>query len=184
MGETVPNRRKGIVGVLASAIALVAVTLGGWWWSHPNLLDPGGSGGMILDPRPVKESVLTVGIAHPREGAKEERLVLHGAQAHFIHNSAHGSARFVVCTTRRDDWKFGGSTTDPLSKFCTRVRPLKDDTVVAYREDSDYVVLIITPKRAGTATLASIDFSHSRDWHHLWQRGTQHLSQFVKVRTT
>jgi len=135
-----------------------------------------------MDAQPLANFPLYVGFGSV-DADVEETVTVDSADVHFSDNSAGFSAKVVVCTQRpvKDGTLRVGTTlasSEPLSEYCTSVRPLKDGTRVHLQSDlGEYLVAAFTPARAGTAHVDSINIHYSRGSRHFFQRGTQHVGQ-------
>jgi hypothetical protein len=169
-----------ITGVLA-LVALVAVGLSGWWWTHPTLLSDEslGLGSGSAAPKPVALAVQHVGVAgRPwKPGKDRERISFHGYQPQFRSNGAGLKVALSVCVPRVD--KHGpvvvGSAGGDLSTYCAEVRPVVDGSTMDIGS-KEYLVATLTASRAGRSTLSAISVDYSRSRAHLWQHGTDRIA--------
>ena len=171
MPVRVPSRRTLSIGVAAILVALVGGFF--WWWSHPALfLDVNAS--EWLEAQPLAHAAFSSSVTFPPQSGGEV-ITLNSATAHFSENSAQAHATFVVCRGL-----IGGAGAD-LSKVCTSVRQLP--TTFRYLPESkDSVVIVITPTRAGRATVDAVTLNYDEGGSALWRQGSQTIA--VSVGTT
>ena len=178
---TAVNRRRVVSGLLVLAL-LVALVLAWRWWTHPNLFAGQGTAGMVSVARPVAKAALHVGITNPDLDRDEDVIVaFRGATAVFEKNTADAGATFWIC--QGGDSVLGSSHGSLESSTCRNPRPLKEGTEMTYSSDpkSDYVVVTVTPKRAGVARLDRVDLDYSLGADHFYRRGTESLDTDVTI---
>ena len=179
------RRRRPVLLVLV-ALAVVGLVFGFRWWTHPKLIQA-AQAGIVTAPRPVARFPLYVGFSSSPLHGPHETITLHSARVNFSGNSARATAPLAVCTRRAvPDGTLAVGTSyaseAPVSKYCTRLRPIKDGMKMRIDDDREYFVAAVMPTRAGAAHITSLDISYSRGSRHLWQHGSQHFTADILVR--
>jgi len=172
-----------VVGLAAGIVLVGLVTCSFWWWTHPTLLtDRSDLGNAIFPPTPWEQATAQISVAVPAEG-DDETIEFRAASARFETNTAKASATFAICTPRKPRDLIGAVLGD-LDEYCARVRPLRDGTKLHLVDapSADYVVMTVTPTRAGTATVDQVTFDYARSKKHLWQHGSSRSAVHFVVR--
>jgi len=167
-------------------VALVLVGLlgwGGWVWTHPTLLrDRSDLGNGIFPVTPLADSTAQISVAVPAEG-DDETIEFKSASAQFTTNTARATATFEICYPRKPRELIGAVLGD-LGKYCERVVPLTNGTKMHWVDApfAEYVVMTVTPSRAGTATVDRVTFNYARSKEPLWQHGASRSAVHFVVR--
>lgn len=186
-GSREGRRLAATAAAVFSVIAVgVAATVVFGRWTSPSVFRDGDADTLAVRAQPLTAFPLYVGFGNVDTGVRET-LTVNSADIHFAQDSANFIARVLVCTQRpveEGTLRLGTSLAQEgsLSQYCTAVRPLKAGTRVRLEGSSgEYLVTALTPSRAGSAHIDSININYSRDAHHLFQRGTQVVKQDITI---
>jgi hypothetical protein len=139
-----------------------------------------GTAGMVSVALPVAKAALHVGITD-LDRDEDVIVTFRDATAVFEKNTAEAEATFWIC--QGGDSLLGSSHGPLESSVCRNPRPLKEGSDMTSSSDpaSDYVVVTVTPKRAGVARLDRVDLDYSLGADHFYRRGTESLDTDVTI---
>ncbi len=132
-------------------------------------------------PQPLSAFPAHVGFSSGHSG-KPETITLRGVKLDLGDNTAGFRAGVSICSPRGTDSLGALMADEDLGDYCSTLRPVGDGvTMRLAKEGGDYLIVTLTPKRAGTAVLRRVEVSYARGGRHLFQRGTQRLEGTVKL---
>lgn len=171
-----------MLGVALLATVVLGVAAGAWWWMHPSAFKSGAGAGMKFNPVPIGDTPIYVGFAQDGSSRDSETVTLRSAHIRLRDNTAGATATVAVCTRRpvaKGTLALGSgiaATMPDLRKYCTSLRPVRPGVKMQLDDGGrQYLIATISASRPGHAVFATADLTYSRDAHHLYQRGTQHI---------
>ena len=161
-----PRSRRSLVAT--ALVPVLALGAGAWWVTHPSDAFRQQGSTMAL---PV--AVGETGLAGLFVGAGRE-VTLRDVRPVLTTNTADATVRVVLCQPVAD---LIGSGRGTVESACSRVLPLEGAALSGERAGRPYLLVAITPKRAGTVVVDGVEISY-RDGV---RRGTETAGVTVKV---
>ena len=75
----------------------------------------------------------------------------------------------------------------PLSTYCKALRPLTKGTKLRWADGfppREYILMTITPTRAGKAVVTQVEYKYARSARHLFQHGTDRTDVSASIIAT
>ena len=163
------SRLPLILGLTVLAALLLG---GGWWATHPTLLNPGGSAvGMQVT---VRQPVLVGLFAYPQDGS----VVLRDATPRLASGSAAARVRVLWCVGPRGGSPVGAARAT-ARETCAETPGLDGQrlTMPSAANRFAHLVLEVVPSEAGEVRVEGVDVAYSAGL----RRGSQAYGVVVEV---
>jgi hypothetical protein len=160
--------------VLGSVVLIAAAVVPGLrWWTRPTVFGSLGDR-FVAAPLPVADALLASAVTFPRE-AGAQTVTITGAHAVLEENTAAAAVAFSICHLSAGEIPIL-AVHDPQNG-CRDREPLRTGAVLRQRTSGagDYLIVTITPTKAGVARLTSVDLTYRRGVRHLLQHGTERI---------
>ncbi|WP_121253061.1 hypothetical protein [Nocardioides ferulae] len=170
--EPARYRRLILFALVVVPLSVTAV-IGYRPWSEPQVFGPGG--GAVGTPhrlggRPMHFEVLPL--------RSSEVVTVRDADPVVVTNTADAEIRLSLCRRTEVDWFV--LTRRPLDDLCTYTESVEGRLDLT---DKDLrVVLTVDPQQPGRVIVDGVHLDYTRDWRHLWQRGSEATGMTVAVK--
>ena len=167
---------------LLPAVVVGFLLVGGWWWSHPDVLDEEYGGSMRAAPVAWREGrVFSVGLTDPGHFPADGTLRLRSIAVHF--SKAPEEDPTVEVLRCREVRTEGGGT---LAVGALQRRPPREHECVAAEAGTvlgpeHQLVAVLHPGSPGRYRIAGLTIGSRLDRAHLWRTGTETMSTSVSV---
>ena len=171
-----PSSGRRVMRIALVAVLAVAAIVGSWYWlTHPSSLE--GSGADLELSSSIGHTLaIDTTVSSAGEG-ETARVTLKDLTPRIVQNTADASVVLVVCHRNAGSNALGTGEVAELSKYCTRVDPLRRMPDARLGFSTNQIVALVTARKAGVLHIAGFDAGYRVGL----RRGRQHVGADIRL---